>query len=207
MNRRSALQIGLGAAGAMALTSLPLHAEDNPMPKELRDALERSANAPVLGNPEGDITLTEFFDYNCPYCRTMVGDVHRLILDDKSLRVVFREWPVFGDGSLYSAKASLASLKQGKYWQFHSGLMAIKGKANEETANEIARKVGLDMAKLQADMESDEVAEHLDQSMALADHMGLVGTPTFIAGNEGLFGKQSPSDLRGLIQRGRKALA
>lgn len=207
LNRRSALQLGIGAAGAMALGLPALAAEENPMPAELRKSLEHSPLTPVLGNPKGDITLTEFFDYNCPFCRKSVPDIHRLITEDKNLRVVFWEWAVFGEGSVIATQISLASLKQGKYWQFHSTLMGISGKANEKTAMEAARKVGLDEARLRKDMESAEVVDHMDQAMALAEHMGLVGTPTFIAGNEGLFGKQSYKDLTGLLGRARKTLA
>ncbi|WP_148292710.1 DsbA family protein [Paracoccus aminophilus] len=205
LTRRHALLSGLATGAAFALPALA--AEENPMPPELRKALERDPNAPVLGNPNGDITLTEFFDYNCPYCRVMVKDVHQLITDDKNLRVVFREWPVFGEGSIFTTRVSLASLKQGKYWQFHSAMMAIKGKADERSAMRTAEKVGLDLTRLKKDMDSDQVYAHMDRSTELADHMGLVGTPTFIAGNEGLFGKQSLTELKEMIARGRKALA
>jgi len=206
INRRDAIRLGICAAGAYAVGGTTVSAQDNPMPKELREALEREPNAPVLGKGNGDITLTEFFDYNCPFCRASVDDVHRLISEDKNLRVVFREWPVFGEGSVFSTKASLAALKQKKYWQFHTALMAIKGEANETTAIKVAQQVDLDLHRLREDMESPEVLGHIEHSMALANHMGLMGTPTFIAGNEALFGKQSHSDLRGLVQRGRAAL-
>ncbi|MFB9221854.1 DsbA family protein [Paracoccus cavernae] len=203
-SRRATLAGGIVLGAGLALPALAQ--EDNPMPAELRKALERDPNAPVLGNPDGNITLTEFFDYNCPYCRLMVRDVHGLILEDKELRIVFREWAVFGEGSIFAAQASLASLDQGKYWQMHSALMAIKGRAEEASVLAAAETVGLDMAKLRRDMESDRVFQHMSTSGELADHMALMGTPTFIAGNEGLFGKQSPKDLRDLVARGRKAL-
>ena len=206
INRRDAIRLGFGAAGVLALAGVSASAQDNPMPDVLRKALEHEGNALVLGNPDGDITLTEFFDYNCPFCRTMVKDVHRLISEDRKLRVVFREWPIFGPGSEFSTRVSLAASKQKKYWQFHTGLMAIEGRADETTAMETARKVGLDLNRLHKDMEAPDVQEHIDHSMDLADHMGLLGTPTFIAGNEALFGKQSLADLRGLVQRGRAAL-
>ncbi|MFH5773154.1 DsbA family protein [Paracoccus sp. NGMCC 1.201697] len=207
IERRNLIRGGLLVAGAFATGALPAIARDNPMPEDLRKALEHAPNTPVLGNAKGDITLTEFFDYNCPYCRTSVKDVHALIAQDKTLRVVFHEWPVFGEGSVFSSKASLAALKQGKYWQFHTALMAIDGKADQASATAVAKQVGLDMERLLADMESSEVLSHIDQSMLLADHMGLTGTPTFIAGDEGLFGKQSLSQLRGLVSRGRATLA
>src|SRR5690606_19454054 len=124
----------------------------NPMPESLRQALERDPTAPVLGNPQGDITLTEFFDYNCAFCRKMVPTVQRLIGADPQLRVVFREWPVFGEGSDFAARAALASLDQGKYWQFHAALMALRGKVDEASTLRVAREVGLDEARLKRDM-------------------------------------------------------
>lgn len=193
-----------------ATTALPAFAQGadrpNPMPEELRKALERSANAPVLGNPDGDITLTEFFDYNCQFCRKMVGTVQKLISSDPGLRVVYREWPVFGEGSEFAARASLASLDQGKYWQFHSALMTMKGRAVEATVIRTARDIGLDEARLRKDMQARHVTEHIELSSAMAEHMGLMGTPTFIAGDEGVFGELSLKEMRALIARARKTL-
>lgn len=198
-------------AGAVAITFgavSPMQAQDrpNPMPEALRKALERDLNAPVLGNPDGDITLTEFFDYNCPFCRKMVPVVQKLISADPGLRVVFREWPVFGEGSEFAARASLASLEQGKYWQFHAALMRLRGKVAEASVMQTARETGLDEDRLRRDMNASHVSEHIDKSFALGDHMGLVGTPTFIAGDEALFGQNSFRDMQDLIGRARQSL-
>lgn len=206
ISRRGVIGVGL-AAGAYAITGLPAMAQDNPMPPDLRIALEREKLGPVLGNPQGDITLTEFFDYNCPHCRTSVGDIHQLVSEDTQLRVVFREWPVFGAGSQFSARASLAALRQGKYWQFHTGLMAISGTADNITAMQVADRVGLDIPRLRRDMEDAELARVIEHSWLLAEQMGLMGTPTFIAGHSGLFGKQSLPELRHMIADARRDLA
>ena len=198
-----------GAAVGLALAPLPLLAQTehpNPMPAELRKVLEQNPATPVLGNPKGDITLTEFFDYNCPYCRTNMADVQRLIADDPQLRVVFREWPVFGEGSMFATKASLASLKQGKYWPFHEVLMTMKGRAEEATVLRAARQVGLDMDRLRADMEKREILDQIYETMDLADTMMLTGTPTFIAGHEASFGKLNLADLKLLVATGRRDL-
>ena len=196
-----------GAAAGLALAPLPLLAQTehpNPMPEELRKVLERNPALPVLGNPKGDITLTEFFDYNCPYCRTNMADVQRLITDDPKLRVVFREWPVFGEGSMFAAKAALASLKQGKYWPFHEALMTMKGRAEEATVLRAARQVGLDVDRLRVDMEKREILDQIYETMDLADTMMLTGTPTFIAGHEASFGKLNLADLKLLVATARK---
>ncbi|MFV0291845.1 MAG: DsbA family protein [Paracoccus sp. (in: a-proteobacteria)] len=197
-----------GAAGAMMLTAPALSRQPhpNPMPEELRKALERNPALPVLGNPDGNVTLSEFFDYNCSFCRKNMADVQRLIGEDKSLRVVFREWPVFGDGSFFAARASLASLNQGKYWQFHTALMNMDGRAEEASVLRIARNVGLDMDQLRTDMEKRAILDQIYETMDLADTMMLRGTPTFIAGHEASFGKQSLADLKLLIAQARDNL-
>ena len=207
LQRREFTTLGL-VSGLTLSVGVPMaRAQDNPMPPELRDAIERQPFSPVLGNSKGDVTLTEFFDYNCPHCRTSVPVIRKLIGDDPHLRVVLREWPVFGESSEFCARASLASVKQGKYWQFHSGLMAIRGRPEEASAMRVAQEVGLDLAKLRRDMRSADVEGHIAQSMALGDHMGLMGTPTFIAGNDALFGKKSGSELKQLVAQARKDLA
>ena len=203
-SRRHFLRAGI-AAGVLAASGIAVMAQDNPMPAELRQALEHEQLGAVLGNASGDVTLTEFFDYNCPYCRAMVGDIHQLVSEDPQLRVVLREWPVFGAGSLYCARASLASLRQGKFWQFHSTLMRIEGEANDKTALGVAETVGLDMDRLRSDMDDIVIARQIEHSWLLAENMGLSGTPTFIAGDLGAFGRQSLDELRSMIAQSRVA--
>lgn len=201
----------ISAAALGVAVALPVLAQqggrDNPMPEELRKALERSPGAPVLGNPDGDVTLTEFFDYNCSFCRKMVGTMQRLVSSDPMLRVVYREWPVFGPDSEFAARASLASLDQGKYWPFHSALLTMKDRAAEATVMRKAREVGLDEARLRRDMDGPRVSDHIALSFQLAEHMGLMGTPTFIAGDEGIFGELSLDEMRDLVARARDTLA
>ncbi|MDO5606260.1 MAG: DsbA family protein [Paracoccus sp. (in: a-proteobacteria)] len=208
---RRGVMAGAAAAGMAGLVLRPGSAaarqpHPNPMPEELRRVLERNPALPVLGNPQGDVTLTEFFDYNCSFCRVAMADVQRLINEDKSLRVVFREWPVFGEGSMYATKASLASLRQGKYWQMHAALMGMRGRAEEATVLRAAREAGLDIPRLQADMEKREILDQIYETMDLADTMMLTGTPTFIAGHEAAFGKMSLGELRELVAQARSDL-
>ncbi|MGR3199553.1 MAG: DsbA family protein [Paracoccus sp. (in: a-proteobacteria)] len=196
----------LASAGAFAALPVLAQERSNPMPEELRDALERDPTAPVLGNPDGNITLTEFFDYNCGFCRKMLPVMQQLVTGDPDLRVVYREWPVFGPGSEFAARASLASLPTGKYWRFHAGMLGMRGRAEEASVMRIARDVGLDEAELRERMESDAVAKHISTSFLLADHMGLMGTPTFICGDEAVFGEMTLQEMRDLVARGRRTL-
>ena len=204
LTRRLILASGAALAASTALPAFAQRA--NPMPEELRRALERDPNAPVLGNPEGDVTMTELFDYNCPFCRKMVPLIPQLIASDPDLRVVFREWPVFGEGSEFAARAALASLDQGRYWQMHAGLMGMKDRAVEATVMRVARQVGLHTERLRADMQAKRVTGHIHRSMDLADHMGLVGTPTLIAGDEAVFGENDLADMKALVARARATL-
>lgn len=203
-SRRATLALLAAAAASPALGQGA--DRPNPMPAELREALERDRNAVVLGNPDGNVTLTEFFDYNCPFCKKLVPAMQRLIGADPQLRVVFREWPVFGEGSDFAARAALAAREQGKYWQVHAGLMAMKDRAAEPSVTRVVRRLGLDEARLREAMQSDPVEDHIARSFMLADHMSLIGTPTLIAGDEALFGDQSFKDLTALVARARKTL-
>lgn len=148
-----------------------------------RDTLERDDNAPVLGNPDGDVTVVEFFDYNCPYCKHVKPEISALLEIDKKIRLVYREWPILGPGSDYAARAALASREQGKYEEFHWALMALEVRAEESSILEAATKIGLDIEKLQQDMNAPEIESHIALSMELAQGLNITGTPTFIIGN------------------------
>jgi len=135
--------------------------------KNQRQLLERDPNAPVLENPEGDVTVVEFFDYNCPYCRRAMAEVQGLLAADKNVRLVCREWPILGEGSIFAAKAALAARQQGKYEKFHWALMGLKERAEEASVMRVAKNVGLDVAQLRTDMASAAVQEYIDTSMRL----------------------------------------
>lgn len=147
-----------------------------------RFKLEQDPNAIVLGNPEGDVTVVEFFDYNCPYCRRAMPEVDALIERDPNVRLVYREWPILGEGSVFAARAALAARKQEKYEEFHIAMMGMKGRAEETTVLRIARDIGLDVDQLRRDMESPEVEEHIQTSMELSNALGFSGTPSFVIG-------------------------
>lgn len=196
----------LASAGAFA--AMPAFAQDrpNPMPEELRQALERDPTAPVLGNPDGNITLTEFFDYNCPHCKTMLPLMSELVRSDPQLRVVLREWPVFGPGSEFAARASLATLPTGNYWRLHAALLGMRARAEEATVMRAVRDLGLDEAAIRTGMQADTIERHITYSHLLGDHMGLMGTPSFICGDEAAFGAMALEELRALVERGRRTM-
>ncbi|MDB6182234.1 DsbA family protein [Paracoccus fistulariae] len=174
------------------------------LPPEFRRQLERDANAPIFGNPDGDATLIEFFDYNCQFCRAMMPVIDAVLAADPGLRMVMREWPVFGEGSVFAARAALASRKQGRYADFHRALMGQKPRAEKAGVLRVARSIGLNTQQLQRDMDSPEIAQHIQQSNGLAEAMGLAGTPTFIAGSDSRFGAISSSELAELVAASRR---
>jgi protein-disulfide isomerase len=151
---------------------------------EERGLLERDPNAPILGNPEGDVTIVEFFDYNCPYCKRAMPEVNALLAEDTNVRLVLREWPILSEGSAFAARAALASRQQGKYAEMHDALMTMRGKVEAEAVLRIAGEVGLDVEKLKIDMQSPEVEEHIATSMRLAEALGFNGTPSFVVGDQ-----------------------
>jgi protein-disulfide isomerase len=169
-----------------------------------RDILENDPNAPVLGNPNGDVTVVEFFDYNCSYCKKVMPEVKRLIAADKNIRLVYREWPILGEGSVFAAKAALASRAQGKYEEFHWALMEMRNRADEKTVLRIAEKVGLDIEELLKDMEKPIVSEHIAMSMRITQALGFNGTPSFIIGNNLIPGFVEKDALADYVSQARK---
>jgi protein-disulfide isomerase len=158
----------------------------------------RAPNAPVAGNPDGDITVVEFFDYNCGYCKRGFGEIAKLIETDKNVRVVFKEFPILRDESEQAARLALAARMQGKYWEVHSDLIQTKGLVNEAVGLKVAEKHGLDIAKLKADMGSPEVKAELDRVKALAQTLAINGTPHFLVGDRAIGG--APENLADLLE-------
>ncbi len=147
----------------------------------------------IAGNPDGDVTVVEFFDYNCGYCRRAFKDLAKLIETDKNVRVVLKEFPIFGKPSEEVAKISIATAKQGKYFEFHRALLAAPGRATKEQALKVAEKIGLDVKRLEKDMNSPDVAKQIQDTAALADRMGLQGTPFYLVGDRSIPG--APDNL------------
>jgi len=168
-----------------------------------RNLLEQDPNAPVLGNPDGDVTVVEFFDYNCPYCRRAMKPVQGLLDADSNVRLVYREWPILGDGSVFAAKAALAARNQGKYEEFHWAMMAMNGRAEEASVLRVAKEVGLDTEQLRRDMEAPEVEEHIATSMRLTQSLGFNGTPSFVIGDELVPGFVEQPQLEEYVSKAR----
>lgn len=160
--------------------------------------------APVGGNPEGDVTLVEFFDYNCPYCRRVAPTVAEIIAADPDLRVVYKEFPILGPGSTFAARAALAAQRQGKYAPFHEALMRAGQSLDEEQVLEIAEAVGLDTERLDQDMQDPAIQEAIARNLQLANALGITGTPSFVIGDRVVPGAADLRTLQSLIARVRQ---
>ncbi len=171
----------------------------------VRLQLEQDPNSPNLGNPDGDVTVIEFFDYNCPYCRKAGQTVQELLASDANVRVIYREWPILGEDSVFASRAALAARAQGKYEEFHWALMNGEGRASEASILKLARHLGLDVEKLQADMTSPAVEAHIAQSNALARTLGFTGTPAFIVGDRTAPGMLSTDEITAMVAEARAA--
>ncbi|MEL3892732.1 DsbA family protein [Ferrovibrio sp. MS7] len=158
----------------------------------------------VAGNPKGDVTLVEFFDYRCGYCKQVQPSVLALLKEDSRLRVVLKELPVLGPDSVVAARAAIAAQQQpGKYFAFHNAMMEHRGQLPEAEVLRIAKASGLDVAKLKADMAAPRVTEVIERNLALATKLGIQGTPGFVIGDEIVPGAIPLEAMRQLVKRQR----
>ena len=157
----------------------------------------------VLGNPQGDVTLVEFFDYNCGYCKRALGDMQALLKADPKLRIVLKELPILGPGSTEAARVAVAVRMQdpsgGKYLAFHERMLSDRAPAGRAQAMAHAAALGLDMARLEKDLSSSEVDQTLEESVALARALGINGTPGYVLGDDIIAGAIGAAALQGKI--------
>jgi len=172
------------------------------------DALFNSPRQVTLGNPQGDVTFVEFFDYNCGYCKRALADMMELMSKDPKLKVVLKEFPVLGPASVEVAQVAVAVRMQDKtggkkYLEFHQKLLSGRGQVDKARALAVAKEIGLDMARLEKDLKSDEIAKTLDESMKLAEALGMNGTPSYVIGKDIVIGAVGLQALSQKIQAAR----
>lgn len=168
-----------------------------------REMLASDDGSPVLGNPEGDVLIVEFFDYRCPYCRTVAPRVMDTVRSDGGIRLVMKEFPILGPDSVYAARAALAAEKQDKYEDFHFALMQVDGELDEKAVLSVAQDMNLDLDRLQKDMLSKDIDAALQRNFALAEALGIGGTPAFVIGEELVPGAIDLEGLRSLVAAAR----
>jgi len=160
--------------------------------KDNAQVLYSSARQVNLGNPQGNVTFVEFFDYNCGYCKRAMDDMLTLLKDDPKLKVVLKEFPVLGPGSVEAAQVAVAVRMQDKtgkkYLEFHQKLLGGRGQADKARALAVAKEIGMNMAQIEKDMASPEVKSTLDETFKLAEALGLNGTPSYVIGSDVVVG-------------------
>jgi len=171
-----------------------------------QDDLLHDAKSPVGGNPAGDVTIVEFFDYRCPYCKQVEPTLEALLKEDPRIRVVYKEFPILGPMSLVASQVSLAALKQStqKYARLHTALMSLKGELTQDSILKTAESVGLDVTKLKAEMTGRDIEALIKRNYDLADTLKITGTPAFIIGTAMSPGAVDLATFRKMVADARK---
>jgi len=170
-----------------------------------QDEIFNNPDDPVAGNLEGDVTVVEFMDYNCPYCRKAFKSLTQLAKDDPNVKLLFKEMPVLGAGSEFAARAALAAMKQDLYMELHNALMGFNGRLNEQTILSIAEQSGINVDQLKRDMTDPKIQATIDRNMQLAQALGVRGTPAFVIGDEVVRGAADLNKLKQTVAQARKA--
>ena len=167
--------------------------------------LYRDPDSPVGGNPNGDVVIVEFNDYQCPYCKRAYQAVKSAAASDGKVKIIYKDIPILGEASKIAAQAALAAAKQGKHQPLHNALMEFTGKLDRDKILEIAVGVGIDRAQLEKDMEDPKIKAIIDRNMALASALGVRGTPAFVIGKQFVPGAVDAAALKQLIADARKS--
>lgn len=169
----------------------------------LKQRIQHDPGDPVAGNPDGDVTVVEFFDYRCGYCKASLEMVMALIREDPNVRVVFKEFPILSPQSTRAAQAALAAERQGQYLELHYAMMSSRGEFDDQQIFDIAAEIGLDIDRLAADLELPEISAQLERNKALARSLGIEGTPTFIVDEQIFRGAIDADTLRAAVAEAR----
>ncbi|MBT4042910.1 MAG: DsbA family protein [Rhodospirillaceae bacterium] len=184
--------LGLADTGAKPGTTLA--------GKNLCDNLFHDPAAPALGPDNAVVSIVEFFDYRCPYCKRLTEMLHQIHMDDPRVRIVYKEWPVLGERSILAARAALAAAGQGQYQAFHASLMGSRFLPSMGYVEGLATDLGLDVSQLQADMHSTRTTAALQRTSDLAKAFGFRGTPSLVVGRTVVQGAISEAELKSLVE-------
>lgn len=179
-------------------------AESSKKAKAFMDEI-KGQELPMAGNPDGDVVVVEFFDYNCGYCHKALEEIRTILAEDDKVKVVFMDMPILGPSSTLASQWSLAAQKQGKYFEYHQAIMDHKGPKNDEELAKLAEKVGLDIDQMKKDKDSQEIKDLLDQRIAQAQELGIRGTPGFIIAGELFPGYIPAAQMKDVIAKARES--
>ena len=158
----------------------------------------------VAGNPDGDVTIVEFFDYRCGYCKKSFPDLMKTVEEDGNIRLVLKEFPILGPESILASQAAIAAIEQDKYMELHTALMTSRGGLTIDRIRSIASDVGIDVEKLEVDMQADEVRETVEKNYRLAKQLGIDGTPAFVINEEFIPGLISGAEMKQIVAEVRE---
>lgn len=191
------IAFGAGQASAQVHSIAPATAK----------ALTAQPGTPFAGRPAGDVTVIEFMDYNCPYCRKLAPELKALMSADPKVRVLYKDWPIFGGVSVYAAKVALGAGWQGKYLQVHDALIGSPGRLDSEArVRDLAKSAGADLTRLDRDLKAHGAAIDmiLKRNNQEAETLGLQGTPGLVIGSQLVFGGLPASQLQQLVIQARR---
>ena len=190
------------ASPACGATDVPLSADQAVILH--REALRHDRDSPVLGDPRGDVTIVEFFDYACTYCKAIEPRLESALRSDPHVRLILKEFPILTPESLIAARASLASRRQHKYREFHEALMAYHGSWDEPAIFSTAESVGLNIDRLRRDMAAPSIANEIIENFNLARGLRIFQTPSFVVGDHILTGPSAEIDFPAVIGEARR---
>jgi protein-disulfide isomerase len=176
--------------------------------KQYAATIFNSQHQVVIGNPQGDVTLVEFFDYNCGFCRRALADKIELMKSDPKLRIVLKEFPVLGEGSTAAAQIAVSVRLQDKtggkkYFEFHQKLLGTRGQVDKARALAVVREIGLDAARAEREMAGAEARATIEEGRKLAEALGINGTPSYVVGSDVIIGAVGAQKLRAAINTAR----
>lgn len=204
--RRAALTlIGAGALAVGAVVSARAATDDDEVLTETK--VLRDPDTPVAGNPNGNVTIVEWSDYNCPYCRKLEPELRQVVQDDGKVRLVMKDWPILGPVSVTAARTALAAKFQDKYHQAHDAMMGVSSRLTEPRINELLAAAGVDMDRLKRDLagRGSDIDALLKRNNEQAEAFGFRGTPSFIVGKYRVPGVLSMTQFEQVIADARKA--
>ena len=204
--RRTALTlIGAGALAAGGITLAHAATDDDQVLTEAK--VLRDPDVPVAGNPDGNISIIEWSDYNCPYCRKLEPELRQVVQDDGKVRLVLKDWPILGPVSVTAARIALAAKYQDKYHKAHDAMMGVSSRLTESRINELLASVGVDMDRLKGDLtaHAKDIDAILKRNNEQAEAFGFNGTPSFIVGKYRVPGVLSMNQFEQVIADARKA--
>ncbi len=194
-------------AGSLAFYAMPAFAqkEEDVFTEQM---IWRDPAIPPAGNPNGNLTIAEYSDFNCPYCRKVFPVLQKVVREDGNIRLVYKLWPIFGPASVYSAQMTLATRAQGKFTQAYEALMTSPSRVTDASTDKTLAGIGVDVKRAKADLQKNikEIGAVLKRHHAQAEGLSFQGTPSFIIGKFRVFGAREEEVFKQAIADARKAL-